>query len=537
MFSQYEPNVRATIYFLKLLKIKVTDTTVNYTLMNHPDWPSLLCISDSLHAWNIPNGAGKIHADDIDILPVPFMAHTKSHEFPLAIVTGTDDKQVKFLCKNFRKEEVLQKDAFAKIWGGVFLFAEPDEHSGEKGYDRNRKRELEQSSVFISTFCALLLLYCYALLKNLTWSHHLSVNIFLQYLISAADVFVTSLLLWYEVDKSNPFLQKVCTGIRKGNCDAILSSPKAKAFKSLTWSEVGFFFFAGAFFTLAFSGMNIPGAFILIGWLNVLPLPYVFFSVYYQWKVAKQWCILCLIVQFLLVSEAVNTLAHPEYLLNLPAVTMALPAGIVACLLPIFFWFLTKPLLLKLKHAKNVYREYLRIKFDTDVFTALLQKQKKVVMPAGGIGIDTGNPSATNVILKVCNPYCGPCSDAHPKIEKLLVSNSNLKVKILFKAYNADSDSIFEPVSRFLAIAESKPNDEIKNALNDWHLSKEKNHENFAMKYPVNDEELQRQKYKIDTMIKWCREMDIHVTPTYFFNGYKLPNHYRIEDLQYFLSE
>jgi len=54
MFAQYEPNVKATISFLKKLGVKVNDATVNETLQNHPDWPSMLCISDSLNKWSIP---------------------------------------------------------------------------------------------------------------------------------------------------------------------------------------------------------------------------------------------------------------------------------------------------------------------------------------------------------------------------------------------------------------------------------------------------------------------------------------------------
>ena len=72
MFSQFEPNVKATIAFLKLLNVKVNASAVNETLQNHPDWPSLLCISDSLKKWNVPNGAGKIDVTNIDELPTPF---------------------------------------------------------------------------------------------------------------------------------------------------------------------------------------------------------------------------------------------------------------------------------------------------------------------------------------------------------------------------------------------------------------------------------------------------------------------------------
>jgi hypothetical protein len=76
MFNQYEPNVKATICFLKQLKVTVNNTTLNETLQNHPNWPGLLCIIDSSSKLNIPNSVGKIDADKINELPVPFAAYT-----------------------------------------------------------------------------------------------------------------------------------------------------------------------------------------------------------------------------------------------------------------------------------------------------------------------------------------------------------------------------------------------------------------------------------------------------------------------------
>jgi len=40
MLSQYEPTVKATIAFLKLLKVKVNNTTVNETLQTIPTGPA-----------------------------------------------------------------------------------------------------------------------------------------------------------------------------------------------------------------------------------------------------------------------------------------------------------------------------------------------------------------------------------------------------------------------------------------------------------------------------------------------------------------
>jgi len=39
--------------------------------------------------------------------------------------------------------------------------------------------------------------------------------------------------------------------------------------------------------------------------LSFCALPYILFSVYYQWQVAKQWCVLCLTVQTILFAEGI----------------------------------------------------------------------------------------------------------------------------------------------------------------------------------------------------------------------------------------
>ncbi|MEO9209958.1 MAG: thioredoxin domain-containing protein [Ginsengibacter sp.] len=541
MFNQYEPNIKATVAFLKLLKIKVNDTTVNETLQNHPDYPSFLCISDSFNKWNIPNGAGKIEPEKIDELPVPFIAYTNNREFSLVVVSQTDDKAIHFYTKNYNKPTIKSKNDFLKNWTGVYLIAEPNEHSGEKDYEQNKRKALVNSLVPVSLFVLLtgfsfLLLYG-TIHKNLNMLAVSATGIYLQYLILFAGVIVTSLLLWYEMDKNNPLLKKVCTGIAKGNCNAILTGKKSKVFSWLSWSEVGFFYFAGGLLVLLFSGNNINNAITIIGLLNILALPYIIFSVFYQWRVAKQWCVLCLGVQVLLLLGGINILSN-NLLASFSIISVSfLINAILIYSLPVLLWYTAKPSILRLQEGKNTKREYLRIKFNTEIFETLLKKQKQITLPADSLGIDIGNPAATNTLIKVCNPYCGPCSKAHPKIDELLEEIPNLKVKIIFITPNNEDNLAIKPVSHLLAIDEQSDNKEIiKKALDDWYLPDNKDYELFANKYPMNGE-LKKQGNQIEAMDKWCNRIDIHFTPTIFINNYQLPDAYSIEDLQYFLSE
>lgn len=541
MFDQYVTNVKATIAFLKQCKVNVSNATVNETLQNHPDWPSMLCISDSLTRWNITNGAGKIDVKKMDELPTPFIAYTHDREAPLAIVTSVTVEAVQLYQKNYSKPVTLNREGFIKKWNGVYLIAEPNEHSGEPNYTIKRKKAFFNSLVPVAAFLALVLLTLLLLndsIGNTVASPALSLTgIYLQFFILLAGVLVTSLLLWYEIDKSNPLLQKVCTGIVKGNCNAILSGRQAKVFSWLSWSEVGFFYFTGALLALIFAENTITNSIGAVAWINILALPYTVFSLYYQWRVAKQWCVLCLAVQALLLLGGINVITN-SFLYPLPQASFLLIANcLLVFALPALIWYAAKPFILRMQEEKNTKRKYLRIKFNVEIFDTLLKKQKALTLSAEGLGIDLGNPAATNTLIKVCSPYCGPCAKAHSKIEALLEHNDNVKVKIIFTTPNSETHQAIKPTRHLMAMATKGNSEEmIKQSLDDWYLPETKNYERFAAKYPMNGELLQ-QGNKIEAMYKWCDEMKVSATPTIFINGYQLPDAYSIEDLQYFLLE
>ena len=539
MSNQYEPTVKATIAFLKLLNVKVNKETVNETLQNHPDWPSLLCVGDSLNKWHIPNGAGRIDTRNIEDLPTPFIAYTHSRETPLSIITGVTETTVNVLKKEYNKIISENKEAFLKNWDGVYLIAEPNEKSGEVNFEATKRDSFIHSLIPIAAFTAIIGFFILFLNRVIDMSAISTavneIGVYIQFSILLIGVITTSLLLWYEIDRNNPLLQKVCSGITKGDCNAILTSKESKLFSWLSWSEVGFFYFTGGLLTLLFADNVVNNSMVLLLGINILALPYTIFSVYYQWRVAKQWCVLCLVVQGLLILGVANLIlgdffSYPPNLSLLFIVKVSL-----SYLLPAFVWYSLKPYILNLQEAKNTKREYLRIKFNAEIYETLLKKQKKITVSTEGVGIDIGNPLAQNTLIKVCNPYCGPCAKAHPVIDSLLENNSNLKVKIIFTSSNIN-DFMATPVKHLLSIAEKQNESLTKQALDDWYLPEKKDYEEFVKKHPLSTS-LDTQNNKMVEMKAWCDQTDIAVTPTFFVNGYQLPDAYNIQDLQYFLME
>ena len=163
----------------------------------------------------------------------------------------------------------------------------------------------------------------------------------------------------------------------RSNCDAILSGKQSKVFSWLSWSEVGFFYFTGGLLTLLLAG-TITNSIVIIAYFNVLALPYTLFSVYYQGRVAKQWCVLCLSVQALLIFGGANVIVT-GYLLPIQDLdALVVVKSALLYLVPVLFWYVLKPYLLERQEAKNIKREYLRIKFNTEIFETLLKKQKQI---------------------------------------------------------------------------------------------------------------------------------------------------------------
>ena len=549
LLNSYQTPVKATLKFLTLLKVKVNAGTINETLQNHPDWPSLLCISDALNGWNVSNAAGKIAWTDIDQLPVPFMAYMYNPEHPIAVVTKVNEHTVEAYQNTFSKSTVFTREAFFEQWKGIYLIAEPDSGSGEANY-RQQKRKQLLTGLLPAGFIALCLYIAIERLQLNTITSTIGLSkwaIWVQFFILLAGVGISAMLLWYELDKNNPLLKQVCTGIAKGNCSAILTGAQSKVFSWLSWSEVGFLYFAGGLLTLIFSP-SLFSAINLLGWLHFMALPYTVFSIYYQWRVAKQWCVLCLGVQVLLVAGAINYVAG-NFQSNFTFIDEVNILNVLFCYAgPALLWYSIKPYLLQLQQAKTTKRQYLRLKFNTEIFETLLKKQKAVKLPTEEIGIKLGLHNAQHTLVKVCNPYCGPCSKAHPKIEELLHALPNLKANIIFTTpYNPALDA-YHPVNHLLAIQETAEDElVIKRALDEWYLPEKKDYELFKAKYPLNGE-LSQQGGKIERMDKWCTEADIRATPTIFITApsesaegertlYQIPDAYSVEDLKYFLQE
>jgi uncharacterized membrane protein len=523
--SLYENQVLVVAALLKELNVKVSISTIDDTLHEHPDYPSFLSVADSLKKWNIENAAFETTEENLSEIPTPFITTYKTGVF---IVVKQLLDSIIVIINQHGKEEEVSRDYFLQNWTKLILVAEANEKSGENA----DKKKINNLNTKIAALALIPLAIIAAIwLPFIQNSITLISSLYLS--VKLIGLGVSLLLLWYDIDKGNPLLKQICSGIQKADCNAVLNAKAASLGGLITWSEVGFIYFAGGLLLAGFAGIN--NALPILSLFSLLALPYIFFSIYYQWKVAKQWCTLCLMVQAVLFSEALLVIVNGGITIStLPALVINNSFfSLLSMSIPFIFWFLLKPVLKKLQATKYEKRSYLRLKFNDEVFWSLLQKQKSIISnPADNIGILIGNPNAKHTIVKVCNPYCGPCAAAHPELESLVQHNNDINARILFTATDEKRISV---VKHLLAIAAKKDEVLTAESLDDWYLPKEKNYETFAAKYPMNGE-LDKQTEKITIMKEWCDKTKIQFTPTFFIDGYQLPSEYKLTDLNYFMA-
>ncbi|MGV8815868.1 MAG: vitamin K epoxide reductase family protein [Gelidibacter sp.] len=513
---------------LKLLKVKHTNGYLKDSVLSHPDHPSLLSIADTLSKYSIENTAVKLSINKFDELPTPCIVQVSItgtalfytlHKIKKSTVTYYDDKN---------KLQEISKEEFLKLWTGVCLLAETTPTSKEIDIEKKLANKLFLNSLITTSALFLSIWIVLSFTKSdISENVALTTYAILYGILKLIGLTTGVFLLWFEVDQYNPTLQTLCSGGKNINCNAVLKSKYASLLNgNLSLGLLSFSYFFTTFWYLVFYNFSST-AMGLLALTSFIAIPIIAVSIYYQAVVIKQWCKFCVIIQAVLVAE-ISIVAISGFYKNTIAME-TLPFYFTLFLIPILAWKLIKPLIERQKETNLYKRGLKKIKTNPFVLESLLEKSNKIKHSIKDLGISITNENARYNVIKVCNPYCGPCAKAHPILDSLLKAG-HINLQVLFTATTNEEDIGAKPVRHFLAIDSKKDKKETEKALDNWYMAEEKDYNTFAKKHPMNGD-LQEQDSKIDAMHDWCKAENITHTPTLFINGYELPQEYSIEDL------
>ena len=516
-------------HYAQLTNCRVTKTTLQRDLEESPFYPSLLSLTKTFNKYNIPSKAFKLDVADFHRANPPFLAliKIKDKDDDFVLVTAVKENTISFIYEKHTVKNV-DKDVFLNDFQGVVWIAEPGPQGGEQDYKAQLQKEgsaryKNTSLVAGAVFMAAVIIYANINITSpcLFW---------IILLLKATGCFIAILLLLYKVDKNNALVKSICAvnTNKKVNCDAVLNS-KASKILGIDLAEIGFFYFSST--TLVLLLPLIP-ADQKISWLaiaNMCAVPYLLFSLYYQWCIVKQWCKLCLATQAILAAELCCFLLFTRHNMHLPQVAVNdMPLLACCILLPAISWYWLKPFFIRANEYDLSYPAFQRLRNAPDVFNVQLQKQKNIHPGWENTGMATGNPEGKTVIVMVSNLFCAPCARAHTQLHDLARQNKNVQLRIIFINDNTEENK-GKLVTRYLmALADASKN--FDQAVADWYLNRDYNL--ITEKYPVPAKYLDSQSERLEKMYDWCAAADISFTPVIFINGYMLPNNYGPGDLK-----
>jgi uncharacterized membrane protein/protein-disulfide isomerase len=531
------PNVEAAVInLLKTLGLNISHEDVIKELDKHPDYPSLLAVSDVLTSLQVENAAFRVDFDELGDVPIPFLAHVKTNGGDLVLIKKIENDRYHLASDKWDNHKV-GADEFKNMYNGVVLTAESSGKPPAMVSAINFWKQLNPPALFAGT----LLMLAAALVFHTGYVQALSWQLALLTLVKTVGLLTSLLLLVQSIDSNNPLVQVLCQTQGKTDCNAILSSKAAKAFWGFSWSEIGFFYFAGTWLLLLFGGSS-PAVWQTIAVLNFISLPYTIYSIYYQWRIAKQWCVLCCAVQAILWLEFIIPMLLNPFSFGEGwgeasfgwSDASALSAIFICLLTPLILWLALKPVLMKLQTLQPLKQQLRKFKYNTELFNQMLTTQSKFTQPDEAWCIVLGNVEANNIITMITNPYCPPCAKTHKLLDELLLQRGDIQARIIFTATNSEND-IKTPISRHLVALNEMPDKiKVKQALNDWYEQKQKNYETWAKLYPVALNGIEYD--KIDRQKAWCKTAGVTVTPTLLLNGYRLPDLYQLSDLKYMME-
>ncbi|WPV64032.1 vitamin K epoxide reductase family protein [Chitinophaga sp. LS1] len=529
--------VEATSLLFESLNASVTFTTIEKRITSHPNYPSAICISDFLDSLKIHNLSFTVTEEFLDRADDPFLTLIHSDQYHIdmyTIVKPGSHNKLSYFDPDLHSWKTLSHKDFIPKWNRDFVMMFQAEGPViEEDYKANLFAERRQLLFKYLAYTSLPLLSIFAIALNFIMSGAKAVNSSMYLLLSIAGCITTILLLGFDVDKHNHVLKNICGKGRKINCSAILGSKFSKI-AGISWSAIGFTYFAGQLLLGLFNIFTNQSAIAnALFFTNALALPYTIYSISFQTK-AKVWCSLCLVVQILLALQFtvnitsgwyyishLNTLLEPQ-LLALVVLAYSLPAITLSILMPN---------LISAKEGRYTQKEIARLKHNPQVFDLLLKQQKQLIFSPNEMGIKIG--SGNKKIIKVCNPYCIPCSNAHKHIEEILRTNPDVEVQIIYWISPTEESSNI--VKHLIAIEKLYGPEKLKEALDDWYLTENKVYDNFAMKYPIDGAFL-KQEEALGLMHNWCTKEEISFTPTFYINGFRIPGSYNVTDLKFLLA-
>src|SRR5690625_111316 len=513
---------QAIFNYVNVLNFSVSKTWLKKMIASHSDYPSLLSVSDTLERLGLQHQILRIAPEDLEHFSTPYLLHLNRSGGEMLLITNEND--------------LKSKNSDLEFWDGVILKI----YANDVIQDEESRKQLSEESflrvVITSLLVSIGLLLILSFVQTQVWFHALLL------LTALGGATIGYILIAKDLGINYKAVEAFCNTGTRANCDRILTSDGARLLGPISLSDVTLSYFI---FQLVIIGIlsplieNSETYLLALAIASSLTVPVVLYSIYYQSVNAKIWCKLCLIVdgilviQFILFANLyVQNLIQPYAVELISFLLLGSLFVIIAALT-----MLAKSLLEKTNQAVQAEIKANRIKNSPDLFSHQLFQSRRVDITPFEHEIVLGDKNAPIKIVMAANLYCHPCKIGFGKLKQLLaVLNEKVNLFIRLVSNGRGNGQQFSASDYLLAYwlhhihGDDKEDIKTKQLFQDWY--EKMDFASFKTLYSVNSIiEVSSVEYLEYRHSDWIVEEQISGTPTWFLNGYQLPENYSIEDL------
>lgn len=509
--------VKPVIEYLKKERIPLDVKEFEYQLQSHPGYPSLIAVTDTLSYFNISTLPYKFSFENLSLLPSRFLAFLKSG---FSLIETEDD----VIRKNGL---IISEDSLKEQWHDIVLIIEETEIDSVETNSQSRFNYALLT--FLGSFIALILLIHY--------------KAGLHQVLLIASAFAGLVIAIETVKQSlgihSMLTSKLCSGTGNNDCTTVVGSKKWRLLQVINLSDVCVIFFSVEIAALSLS--SVIRIEELLAWLFTIGLhlvfPVVTVSIYYQARIEKKWCALCLITSGVLLFQYFltrrSTTISSDQITNYQIVAfLILLTGIAA------LWYAVKPILLTFKDLKSSQLRTLRFRRDFEAFHGHLKKQKFLVDQSTADSFLFGNKQSTLKINIVTSPFCGYCNEVDHIVYRLLQKfGDSICISMRFnknpELFLEGGELVYQNLARIYF--DEGPGAFLE-ALRSWFFYKERNRNTWLRKY-VKADYIQAYDEILVSQWKWVKSNNVNFTPAIFIGDCLYPGTYEKTDLEYFIPD
>ncbi|SDE90804.1 vitamin K epoxide reductase family protein [Epilithonimonas hungarica] len=515
-------DLEAIFSYARSQNIILDKAEFQFQVETHPDYPSLLAFTDAFSFFKIPNIATKIYADQIENLPNSFVAllgdiGDNRKEDYLSHIT---EKNGKYHFTHEKQTKKLNIAELKQYWKDIVFLAEKSENFAD-----TKPKSTSVTNMMVCIFALLVL--------GIVYLFSASIFAVLFGTIYMAGIFLSIEALKSELGIESTVSKNMCNIVANADCAQVINSDKNTWLKSFKISDVSIWFFSSELLSLLlFSVYGVTeNYFALLIFSLVLAIPMTLYSIYFQYKVEKKWCPICLsIIALIYVQLLLLVINHPAYWsFNLKNVTLFVFGFAVVA----FSIYMIKPFLLNIKNLKENNIKNLRFKRNYTIFKNNLEKEEQQFFISENLVL--GNLNSKLKISIITSPLCGYCKKAHEILHEILKNNyENLCISIRFNYREFFDNNTQDLFCRLLEIHKEKGDFAFCDALQNWFETK--NLKEWLLKFgePVNSEQ---SKNGLLLIAAENESKNLNFTPNIFINQYKFPDLYDNQDLEYFITD